>query len=175
MFGKRPILIAALASVALIALVAGCGSSKDHSSEWNSEQTAQLKQELSEKAPEFTPTGIDCIVEAVEPDFSPTEGEPDDATLKKVEGIAKKCAETPANVQGVLSQACQEEGVLGERCQEEMINQYSEEFGFEEDEEEPYAQEPGYEEETYAEEPGYENEGLREMDEELQQEYEEAE
>ena len=166
MFGKRRTLIAILASVAVIALVTGCGSSKDHASEWTSAQSSHLKAEASEKVPEFTADGIDCLVEGVQSSFSPSEGEElDDAGKKKVEGIAQDCAETPANVQGVLSQACQEEGLISEACEEEMINQATDESGFDE----------GYEEEPYGSESGYENEGLQEMDEELQQEYEEGE
>jgi hypothetical protein len=168
MFGKRRTLIAILASVAVIILVTGCGSSKDHSSEWSSVQTSQMKGEISEKAPEFTSDGIICVVDGVQSAISPSAAEAaDDGTMEKVEGVAKGCAEEPSNVQGILSQACQEEGVLGSGCQDEIIEQATDETGFGEVE--------GYEEEPYGSEAGSENEGLREMNEELQQEYEEEE
>jgi hypothetical protein len=168
MFGKRRTLITILASVAVIILVTGCGSSKDHSSEWSSAQSSQMKSEISEKAPEFTSDGIVCVVDGVQSSISPAEAEAnDDGTKGKVEDVAKGCAEESANVQGILSQACQEEGVLGAGCQDEIIEQATDEAGFEEFE--------GYEEEPYGAEAEYENEGLQEMDEELQQEYEEAE
>jgi hypothetical protein len=165
MFGKRRTLIAILASLAVIALVTGCGSSQDHSSEWSSAQISQMKGEISEKAPEFTNDGLVCVVDGVQSAISPSDAEgADDRVKEKVEGVAKGCAEEPSNVQGILSQACQEEGVLGAGCQEEIVEQATDEAGFE-----------GYEEEPYGAEAEYENEGLQEMDEELQQEYEEAE
>jgi hypothetical protein len=168
MFGKRRTLIAILASIAVIALVTGCGSSTDHSSEWSSAQTSQMKSEISEKAPEFTSDGIACVVDGVQSAISPAEAEAnDDGTKGKVEDVAKGCAEESSNVQGILSQACQEEGVFGAGCQDEIIEQATDEAGFGEIE--------GYEEEPYGAEAEYENEGLQEMDEELQEEYEEAE
>jgi hypothetical protein len=165
MFGKRRTLIAILASVAVIALVTGCGSSTDHSSEWSSAEISQMKGEIAEKAPEFTDEGVDCVVDGVQSAVSPGEAEAnDDGTKGKVEDVAKGCAEEPSNVQGILSEACQEEGVFGAACQEEIIEQATDEAGFE-----------SYEEEPYGAEAEYENEGLQEMDEELQQEYEEGE
>ncbi|MGH2940025.1 MAG: hypothetical protein ACRDPE_18085 [Solirubrobacterales bacterium] len=165
MFGNRRILIAILASVAVIAVVAGCGSSKDHSSEWSSSQQTRLKDEAQEKVPEFTDDGVACLVDGITSGFSPSEnGKLDQAGEEKVEGIVNNCAETSSNVQGILSQACQEEGLISEGCEDEMINQATEDFGVE-----------GYEEsEPYEAEGEYENQGLEEMDQELQQEYEEG-
>lgn len=127
-----------------------------------------MKEEASEKVPVFTNNGIDCLVDGIKAAVSPSEGdELDDAGKAKVEDIAKSCAEESTNVQGVLSQVCQEEGLISEGCEEEMIDQATEEAGLDEG--------SSYEEtEPYEAEGGYENEGLQEMDQELQQEYEEG-
>jgi hypothetical protein len=110
-----------MAVLAAVLGLAACGGSSDHSSEWNSEQESQLKAVLAEKAPEFTEQGEDCIVEGVKPLFSPTSDEFSDSDEKKVQDVAKRCAEESSeNVQGVLSQACQEEGILSSTCLDEV-------------------------------------------------------
>lgn len=177
--------ILAVLAVIVIGVIVFTSGSSDHSSEWTSAQEDQLKTELAEKAPEFTSRGIDCIVKGVKPAFSPTQEGFSDSDKAKVQDVAKKCAEESSeNVQGILSQACQDEGILSTTCldevtspaierEEESLNEYEEEQGIESYSEEGYGE--SYGEDEYESEYETENEGLNEMDQGLREEYEREE
>jgi hypothetical protein len=163
-------ILVAVAVVVIAILAISSGGSSDHSSEWTSAQTAQLEGEMESIVPEFTSEGIQCIVKGTESAFSPSDALSHEgysgSQHETQEGIVKQCSEDSSNVQGILSQACQEEGVLGPVCQEEVANQATEELGLEAEIEE------GSSTETYPEGYETENEGLNELNEELQEETE---
>jgi len=63
-------MVPGLAMLALV--IAGCGGSSNHTSEWNKAQVASAETEISISAPSLSSAGRACYLKGVEADFSPS-------------------------------------------------------------------------------------------------------
>jgi hypothetical protein len=165
------ILVCLAVSVGLVLVVAGCGGGG--SSAWSDSDVAQVESRLAGRLTEegLTPTKdeTECMVEGLEPMASASEVLANAATdaqqKSEIEELTTDCltdSSAPASESDPLEglQAC-EEDANSSLCVEE-----AEERGLSRDYGEEEVGAEGYEEG---------NQGLNEMNEELQQEYEEEE
>lgn|GEM_PF-6386494 len=172
---KRLVLLASAVSLALVAVGCGGGGSSSGSSEWSDSDVAKVETKIAHKITEegLTPTKDEtrCIVKGLEPMVSASEvlgDAPTDSQQQgEVEELTTNCLGDSA---AQVSESDPLEGLKGceedpnsSLCVEEAYERGLENIG-EEGSEESGAESEGYEEE---------NQGLNEMNEELQQEYEE--
>jgi hypothetical protein len=177
---KRLASTALVVGLAIIAVGCGGGGSSAVSSEWSASDAAKVEAKLADTLTErgFTPTkaGTECIREGLEPVASASEilgnAQASSKQNEEIEEILTDCiGESGSGSTETASGGEPESLYAGPACEEELSSS-----GCIQEVEEKESTDLREGEETYgagAEESGEENQGLQEMNEELQQEYEE--
>jgi hypothetical protein len=184
---KRLASLALVVGLAIIAAGCGGGSSSDSSSEWSASDAAQTESKLADTltAEGVTPTKAEteCIRKGLEPLASPSEvlgnTEPSSQQREEIEELTTTClggeqTGTTESASGgepeslYSGPACEEE-LASSGCIQEVEERESKAIAEGEETYGDGAEEAG----TEGSESGEVNPGLQEMDEELQQEYEE--
>jgi hypothetical protein len=184
---KRLASLVVVVGLAVIAAGCGGGSSSDSSSEWSASDAAQIESTLADTitAEGLTPTKAEteCIRKGLEPLASPSEvlgdTQPSSQEREEIEDFTTTCLGGDQTASDESGSGGEPESLYsGPACEEELSSS-----GCIQEVEERESKAIAEGEETYgdgAEEAGTEgsesgevNPGLQEMDEELQQEYEE--
>jgi hypothetical protein len=111
--------------VAIVAIIVISSGGSDSSSGWNSSDEIAVEDKITESAPELSSDAVECAVDAIKADYSPSEvfeGESSSANQEKLEQIFEDCSDSSsesssADLYG--GPAC-EEDLEGSACAEEV-------------------------------------------------------